>query len=93
MGLEAAARSRRHLALCGALRRSLSRSADVAPTRPDLFRRLHWQIMRGAGVLRLAHRDAAGPIDLTGTAYYPDGSVIDAANLINAQWGVGRIAA
>jgi sugar lactone lactonase YvrE len=32
-------------------------------------------------------------IDLTGTDYNPDGSVVDAAgNLFNAQWGAGRIA-
>ncbi|WP_386683555.1 SMP-30/gluconolactonase/LRE family protein [Loktanella sp. R86503] len=32
-------------------------------------------------------------IDLTGTDYNPDGSVVDAAgNLFNAQWGAGRVA-
>ena len=32
-------------------------------------------------------------IDLTGTAFRPDGAVVDTAgNLWNAQWGVGRIA-
>lgn len=32
-------------------------------------------------------------IDLTGTDFYPDGSVVDAVgNLFNAQWGAGRIA-
>ncbi len=37
--------------------------------------------------------DPAPHIDLRGTSYFPDGSVVDAAgNLWNAQWGSARVA-